>query len=155
MEDHHLLFEHVWKVTYFSQNSRGSLKVPVLKVWNSSEDRDDWAKGNHIRFLQAGYRSAVEKYKKVLFYWLCFIAYQFIKVKLATVVEGNLKAPFSIATTQKCKGWRYSFPWVASLYPYLIILSVKQGSVKYNFFVSLVWLDLGLNPGLVVHWWTL
>ena len=38
-------------------------------------------------------------------------------VLLATVVEGDQKAPFSIATTQRCRGGRYSFPWVAPLYP--------------------------------------
>ena len=38
-------------------------------------------------------------------------------VKLATVVEGDQKAPFSIATTPRCKGGRYSFPWIAPLYP--------------------------------------
>ena len=31
------------------------------------------------------------------------------KVKLATIVEGNPKAPFSIATTPMCRGGRYSF----------------------------------------------
>ena len=35
---------------------------------------------------------------------------------LATIVEGDQKAPFSIATTPKCRGGRYSFPWIASLY---------------------------------------
>ena len=32
------------------------------------------------------------------------------KVKLATVVEGDQKAPFSITTTPRCTGGRYSFP---------------------------------------------
>ena len=36
---------------------------------------------------------------------------------LATVVEGDPKAPFSIATTPSCEGGRYSFPWIAPLYP--------------------------------------
>ena len=36
--------------------------------------------------------------------------------KLATVVEGDPKAPFSIATTPRYRG-RYSFPWIAPLYP--------------------------------------
>ena len=40
-----------------------------------------------------------------------------IKVKLATVVEGDQKAPFSIATTPRCRGGCYSFPWIAPLYP--------------------------------------
>ena len=39
------------------------------------------------------------------------------KVKLATIVEGDLKAPFSIATTPRRRGGRYSIPWIAPLYP--------------------------------------
>ena len=39
------------------------------------------------------------------------------KVKLSALVEGNQKAPFSIATAPKCWGGRYSFPWIAPLYP--------------------------------------
>ena len=34
------------------------------------------------------------------------------KVKLATVVEGNSKALFSIATKPRCMRGRYSFPWI-------------------------------------------
>ena len=41
---------------------------------------------------------------------------------LATLVEGDPNAPFSIATT------------------YIKIMSVKQGGIK--FFESLIWLDL-------------
>ena len=37
--------------------------------------------------------------------------------KLATLVESDLKAPFSIATTPKCRGGRYSIPWIDPLYP--------------------------------------
>ena len=32
------------------------------------------------------------------------------------VVEGDPKAPFSIATTPRSRGGRYSFPWIAPLY---------------------------------------
>ena len=39
------------------------------------------------------------------------------KVKLATIVEGDQKAPLSIATTPRCRGGHYSFPWIAPLYP--------------------------------------
>ena len=55
--------------------------------------------------------------------------------KLATVVKGDQKAPFSIATTPRCRGGRYSFPWITPLYlhTYLILLSVKQGDIKYHF----------------------
>ena len=40
-----------------------------------------------------------------------------IIVNLATVIEGDQKAPFLIATTPKCRGGRYSFLWVTPLYP--------------------------------------
>ena len=52
-----------------------------------------------------------------------------------TIVEGDLKAPFQIATTTRCRGGCYSFPWIAplTLNPYLIMLSVKQGGIKYHF----------------------
>ena len=38
-------------------------------------------------------------------------------VKLASVVEGDQKAPFWIATTPRRRGGFYSFPWIAPLYP--------------------------------------
>ena len=39
------------------------------------------------------------------------------KIKLATTVESDSKPSLSIATTPRCKGGRYSFPWIAPLYP--------------------------------------
>ena len=50
---------------------------------------------------------------------------------LATVVEGDLKAPFSIATTLKYMGGHYFFPGLLhfTLDPYLLMLSVKQGGI--------------------------
>ena len=42
------------------------------------------------------------------------------KVKLATIVEGDPKVPFSIATTPRCRGGRYSIPWIAPLYPWTV-----------------------------------
>ena len=39
------------------------------------------------------------------------------KVKLATVVDGDPKALFSIATTLRCKGGCYSIPRIYPLYP--------------------------------------
>ena len=37
---------------------------------------------------------------------------------LVTVVEGDPKIPFSIATTPRYRGRRYSFPWIAPLNPW-------------------------------------
>ena len=36
-------------------------------------------------------------------------------VKLATVVEGDQKVSFSVATTPRCREGRYSFSWIAPL----------------------------------------
>ena len=49
------------------------------------------------------------------------------KVKLATVVEGDPKAPLSIATTPLHELLHFN------LDPYLIVVSVKQGGIKYHF----------------------
>ena len=48
-------------------------------------------------------------------------------------VEGDPKVPFSIATTMRCREGCYSFPWIIPLDAYIIILSVKQGDIKYHF----------------------
>ena len=42
--------------------------------------------------------------------------------KLATLVEGDPKAPFSIATTPKCREGRFSIFWIAPLYPWILTL---------------------------------
>ena len=39
---------------------------------------------------------------------------------LATAVEGNLKASFSIATTPRWRERRYSVPLIALLYPWYV-----------------------------------
>ena len=79
------------------------------------------------------------------------------KIKLATVVKGNQKTPFSIATTPRCRGGHYSFPWVAPLYPSYVPYNAECSARRYQvqFLKSLVWRNLGLNPGLPDHWWTL
>ena len=41
-------------------------------------------------------------------------------VKLATVVEGDKKTPFSIATTPWYRGGRYIFLWIAPLHPWYV-----------------------------------
>ena len=72
------------------------------------------------------------------------------KVKLATIVEGNPKAPFSIATTPRCRGGRYSFPGLPyfTLDPYLIMLSPDIG-LGVRVFANGPG-DLGSIPGRVI-----
>ena len=67
-----------------------------------------------------------------MYIYMCVYIYIYIyiyKVKLATIVEGIQKAPFSIATTPRCRGGRY-----------LILLSVKPGGIKYHFYS--LWYDV-------------
>ena len=76
-----------------------------------------------------------KKYFSILSLFEIYDNFYISKVKLATIVEGNPKAPVSIATTPRCRGGRYSFPGLLyfTLDPYLIMLSVKQGGIKYHF----------------------
>ena len=59
-------------------------------------------------------------------------------IKLATLVEGDQKATFSIATTPGCRGGCNSVPWIALLYPWS--LPLIQGVIKYHFLSF--WYDL-------------
>ena len=61
--------------------------------------------------------------------------HQEVKVKLATVVKGDQKAPFPIASTPRCREGATPFPGLLhfTLDTYLILLSVKQGGFKYHF----------------------
>ena len=65
--------------------------------------------------------------------------------KLATVAEVDSKIPFSIAATPRFRERRYFFPWIASLTfdPYIVMLNVKQGGIKYYFFS--LWYDSTWN----------
>ena len=69
---------------------------------------------------------------------------------------GDPKAPFSIATTPRCREEATAFSELLlfTLDPYLIMLRVKQGGIKYHFLSTLIRLDLGLNAGLPGHWLT-
>ena len=76
--------------------------------------------------------------------------------KLVTVVEDDQKAPFSIATTSRCRGGAATpFPGLLhfTLDSYLILLSVKQGGIKYHFFLVFGYdASEDRTPGLPDHW---
>ena len=55
-----------------------------------------------------------------------------IKVKLATVVEGDLKAPFSIATKSRCRGGHYFLPRIPPLYPWYVSSNAECWTRKYQ-----------------------
>ena len=64
------------------------------------EDRDGWREG--VRESRAS--GATWWYRYIYIYHI--------------VVESDQKAPFSIATTSRCRGGHYSLPWIALLYPW-------------------------------------
>ena len=62
-----------------------------------------------------------------------------VKVKLATVVEGDQKALFSIATTRRCWGERYFFPWIAPLYSWYVYCGTDKYIDPTNFWNRSDW----------------
>ena len=61
-----------------------------------------------------------------------------------TVIEGDLKAPFSRAITLRYMGGRYTFPWIAQLYPYVpynAVLSKEASS-------TISWVFGSTRPGM-------
>ena len=73
--------------------------------------------------------------------------------KVGDLNRGWPECFFSITTTPTCGEGRYYFSWIAPLYlwysPYNAECSARRHQVP--FFESLVWLDLGLNPGISDH----
>ena len=47
------------------------------------------------------------------------------KIKLANVVEGDPKAPLSIATTPRLRGGRYFVRLIATIYPWSVFYIAK------------------------------
>ena len=56
---------------------------------------------------------------------VCMCVCVISKLKSATVVEGDPKAPFSIATTPRCSGGNYSFPWIAPLCRWSVLYNAE------------------------------
>ena len=52
------------------------------------------------------------------YYPVGIVTWNHVIVYKATLVKGDLKVPFSIATTPRCRGGRYSIPWIAPLNPW-------------------------------------
>ena len=59
---------------------------------------------------------------------------------MATVVEGDTKAPFSLATTLSCRCECYVFPWIAPLL--LFILNTYIIMLRHQVPFLSLWYDL-------------
>ena len=68
--------------------------------------------------------------------YLAFPKKSFLYINWLSIVEGDLKAPFSLATTPNGREGRYSFLKIAllTLDLYHKMPSVKQGGIKYHYF---------------------
>ena len=88
---------------------------------NSFRDRKQVAYAQQTNTYQMLQNISLTLKFVVFIYSLYIYIYIYIsKVKLATIVEGEPKAPFSIATTPRCRGGRYSIPRIAPLYPWTV-----------------------------------
>ena len=64
---------------------------------------------------------------------------------MAPVVDGEPKLPFSIATTLKCRGGRYSFPWIAPLYPWYVPYNAELSKEISSTIFLCLWYDSTRN----------
>ena len=78
----------------------------------------------------------------IYIYIYIYIYYIYNLVKLATLVEGDPKAPFSIATTPMCWGVRYSVPWIAPLYPWSLPYNAGCKARQHQVSFLSLWYDL-------------
>ena len=64
-----------------------------------------------------------------------FMVWVAASIKLSPLVKGDSKVLFSIATTPRCRGRRFSFPWIAPLYswssPYNAVLTKAAPSIIF------------------------
>ena len=104
---------------YFEQICEATAKIKTATVWPLN---DLPHLENHPTKMNKTCRELLEKLIKV-------------ELKSATLVRGAPKAPFSIATTPRCREGATPFPGLLcfTLDPYLMMLSVKQGDIKYHF----------------------
>ena len=70
-----------------------------------------------------------------------------------TLVKGDSKALFSIATTMRCRGARYSFLCIAPLYPWLQCWVLIKAASSTNFLVfGMTWTGIEpRSPGPLEH----
>ena len=79
------------------------------------------------------------------------------KVNLAIFVEGDPKAPISIATTPRCMWGCYSISWIALLYPGSLLYNAECKARRHQvpFFLVFGITQPENEPGLPGHWQTL
>ena len=90
---------------------------------------------NRISCFFFSHRQSFRNWFKILYIYI-------YKVKLATVVECNLKSQFSIATKPRCSRGCYPFPRTDPLYPWSVTYNAECSARRHQvpFFESLVYI---------------
>ena len=103
---------------------RGEVGVFYIIIWYGSKVRERCSALLFISMLYLLKREHSGHPWLFLFVVFLFLLHDFlsniVKVNLATVVEGDQKAPFSIASTLRCRRGRHSFPLITRLYPWYV-----------------------------------
>ena len=88
-------------------------KQPLMMADERSKSAQDNF-GKFIHQFQPETKTLIRKLERIL---IKLYIYIYIHIKLATGVESDPKALFSLATVLKCRRRRYSVPWISPLYP--------------------------------------
>ena len=115
-----------------------------------------WIKSNRMYIEKGKNRRKIDKQttKHIFLLFYLFLVYIYIYIyiyiymsKLTDCSQSKPKAPFSIATTRRCRGGHYPFLWIApftlDMHPIMLCWARRH---QVPFFDSLVWLNLGLKP---------
>ena len=113
------LNRYVWKLLGFHWNTwnhkEWAISIMVIDLWNGIDDLISIPICVSLHVNALGKRTNLSTLFPVIIR----------QVKLVTLVEGNPKAPFSIAPIPRCRGGRYSIPWIAPLYPWSLPYNAK------------------------------
>ena len=96
-----------------------------------SKERNKFANQLDLSTKERDMKEKLIVITNIYIYIYIYIKATIVKGKLATVVEGDPKAPFLISTTPRCSGGHYSFPWISPLYPWYVPYNTECSVKKY------------------------
>ena len=95
--------------------TRGHYSIPriaPLYPWSLPYIAECWARRRQVPFFESLVSLKLRLNPGLLDHWRTLYS---LGQSLPTVIDGNLKAAFSIATTPRCRGGRYSIPLISPL----------------------------------------
>ena len=107
---------------FASHKPHGSLRLGCQHFKKNSAMADDRLYLNYLAKFEGSELKILKEISSLLDYQ------KHIFTHLVTLIEGNSKVSFSIATTWRCRGGRYSSPWIAPLYPWNVPYNAEAAS---------------------------